>query len=356
DFKYQEELGPQHEVRQGHDGIRHFDDKPRSAAPRPDRDRGGQGGGGRSGSSGRPPRQSDRGASAPASLAAGGVLRDADERASVTLRRKGAPAPVEGAAAAPFAPSSEVSGEERGPRRRSRGGRGRDRERTGGFPEGTPSQPDRAPSGAGRSMAPRAPQAPAMSATEVLRRAGSQKAAVESSAMELRPVSKPAPSEAAAAPSAPSAPSAPAETRSKNYNVVSEAGDLERPAPRPQQPRQESSAPRMDRPQGEPGRAMEGGNGPRRRRRRGGRGGRDRGPVGSEGQAQGGERQGGRPQFQGQQRQGGFNNPNQPRSQAPQGSASAPVKKPGLWSKLKGALGLGGSSSPKNNRNFDDKW
>jgi hypothetical protein len=203
-----------------------------------------------------------------------------------------------------------------------------------------------------------------MSATEVLRRAGSQKAAVESSAMELRPTSRPVLEESNEMPVA-AAPMAPRPARpqgERNYNVLpseSEPGAARetrgpRPERAPQAPRDgrpaidrpiQEGAARSDRPDGAP----------RRRRRRGGRGGRDRNLAPGERPAFGDRPQGQQGMQQGRP-QGGFSQ-QQRSEQRPSTPSQNGPKKAGLWSRIKGALGLDAKGkAPKNTGQFDDKW
>jgi ATP-dependent RNA helicase RhlE len=332
-FNYDEELGPQHEVRQGHDGIRHFDGKAGSAPARPVPE-------------GRPERNFSAPSAGPARTGIAPIV-DADERATITVNRKGSSGNPEAAAfgeaseSSSYGSSSGGGGRDRGPRRRGgRGGRsgGGDSDSGRGRPprdnaSGSYSRPEHVD-----RPAARAPQAPVMSATDVLRRAGSQKAAVESSALDLRPV-RPEPGDDARASVAPQAPQ-------ENFQ-------------RPAAPRERSSFEAAG-PGSAPAR-MEGDRG--RRRRRGGRGrsgqgGADRGFQSST--AQGPQGRSGDRNFQPNNRpdgrgpQGGRSsqgrNDLRPRGQeAPKSSSNSP----GIWSRIKGALGLGGN---KGAGGFDDKW
>jgi ATP-dependent RNA helicase RhlE len=331
DFNYEETMGPQHEVRQGHDGIKSFDEKRMGRPPReerPQREERGQYG------AGAPSMGFPKAAPQAAFQSGIPVLKDSDERATIILRRAGA---VEGLVMeAPRDPEGRGASRDRS-RGRSRGG---DRER-GPRPErDRPPRRDSSPSVSNSSSA--------LSATDVLRRAGSQKAAVESTALELRPRNP----ERNAAPSA--------ESADAMFDRLTGGG-----APAPSRPISQSPqaprAPFQSRESNASGDAGAGHpDGPRKRRRRGGRG-RNRGEGRPE---QGSARPNqGNAQFQGKDpRSSGGSGPSRSgsqgsryegrRDQRPQPQASAP--KPGLLSKLKGLFSF--SSKKSGDAGFGDKW
>jgi ATP-dependent RNA helicase RhlE len=304
DFKYDEELGTQHEVRQGHDGIKHFDDK-RPARPAREEFR--------------PPadERPSPGTGIP-------IIRESDERATIIVRRKGA---VEGLIA-----ESSRSPENRGGRGgRDRGRGGRDR---GGRPAKDFERPAEREARREFSTAQQtANSASPMSATDVLRRAGSQKAAVESTALELRPRGE-------------TRESAPVKQESGDamFDRLTGGGN----ARESQVPRQPQGSPRdfqTSRPnqpvretpsrpgQGSRDQSNSEGDGPRRRRRRGGRGRHGRDSM------QEVNRDGRPPQRQDLRQ-----------NTRPQNESS----KPSLLSKLKGLFGLG--NKKPSNINYGDKW
>jgi ATP-dependent RNA helicase RhlE len=316
DFNYDETMGPQHEVRQGHDGIKHFDEKRAARAEReqsqPQFER-------------QSPPMGDRLQQAGGTRMTGiPVIRDSDERATIIVRRKGS---VEGLVEE-FPRERESRSGGRGGRDRGRGGRG-----PGGPGRGSdgPSR-DRGPRPADRG--PRRDYAPsasnsssALSATDVLRRAGAQKAAVESTALELRP--RGAEREV---------PESGVESGDAMFERLTGGGGA--PAPRPQQRQQQPSQSQARPQQHSRPQSPQGGerpDGPRKRRRRGGRG-----RNGAEGRPDQ-PRQDGRPQHR-----------NEPRRDARSGRPGSETSKPGLLSKLKGLFGFG-SKGPKD-VGFGDKW
>jgi len=319
DFDYQETLGLQHEVRQGHN-VRDFEDLGRPGAPF----------------------QAQR----PA------AFKDADERASILILFS--PTATEADAMTPKDTESfggGSAGEGGGHGRRKRKGRGgRDQESRSGAPErsggggrpgfGAPRQERSERPGSERGEGDRKDRHQsnaAMSATDVLRKASDQKAVVSSDMMDLRP-------------------------RGESDHET----DAE-PAPAPQGRGQEARGGKGPQAQGQPREGSQPGEGGgKRRRRRRGRGGR-----GAEGQAQGqaqGGQQSGRPPLQDRQQQGreqsgrreGRGNERQERDRQPQrrqeGQGSdarkAPNAKPSLWQRLKSGLGLGSGSGG----GLGDKW
>ncbi len=291
-FDYSEEMGPQHEVRQGHDGIRHFDDKENAKIQRD---------------------------------SAALIAYDGDERAQVVILRAGQEMPEGGLAvlretqkAMSFASRDGVQGRgegrggsrERGESRgrggnRERGGRGGGR---GGRDREAPGS-DRSFDGGREARPERRPEIVPLSAVDVLRKAGEQKAAIEGDVMELRP-------------------------RGQGEAV-------ERIAPRAPQEQRIEQRPAQEgiRERGADDR------GPRRRRGGRGRGGRDRQDL-NERNGHGNAERGGR-NFRDR-------NNSQGRERGQQGSGRGDeAAKPSLWSRLKGALGL---SRPKSSESFGDKW
>ncbi len=297
-FDYEETLGVQHEVRQGHDGINSFERLGRGAAAKPSK-----------------------------------TFTDSDENASLTLRWAGSAEggaessspPAEGGFRSQ-APSGGDSSDPKRRRRRGRGGRGggggagRDGGGAGGRDAGRSEARSSAPprdsqrsssesfgqGGARREEEQARRQATqAMSATDVLRIAGNQRAAVESSAMELRPRSMSEPD---------SEPVAQENARA---------------------PQVRNDQARMDQPRGD--------GGPRRRRRRG-RGGRGGGEGRGE-EIRGTENRNGNPQRQGDRGRGPNRGPSRP-------SVSASSSGGGFWAKVKATLGIG--QGPK--ESDSSKW
>ena len=366
-FNYEEPLSTLHEVRQGHDGIKDYDDL-----------------GSPSAGSGQAPYQR----TAPAASAAPrGELRpapysDGDERASVNLvfalPGMATMAPGERASSGgdDFSPRGGGRGDRGGrggdgggDRKRGRGGRG-------GGGRGGSDRGDRGPSDRGGSSdrAPRSDrpaqgfsgggegrptdakrgerhQANAsLSASDVLRKASDQQAVVGNDTMGMRP--RPG-AEFDALPEEKIAP----RNTARNFNPEPAEGRQERnEAPReerqasPFQRSEQGQRPeRVDGPR--PARAEGDGDGEKRKRRRrrgrGGQGGeRAAGaPMAANGQRpQGGFNQGGRPQ-------GGNNNGQRfdrgPRGQQRDNNSSHSNNsgpKPSLWQRLKSTLGMGGGS------------
>ena len=313
-FNYEEPLGTLHEVRQGHDGIKDYDDlgsgKPGPATMRP----------------------------AP--------YTDRDEHASVTMvyAAPGMAIAPERSFDGPRGPRPDSDGASAGGgrdggrdgkrRKRGRGGRGGDdRGGRGPRPEALEGRSDRASEGGRPVDAKRGERHQAnasLSASDVLRKASDQQAIVGNDVIGLRPA-RPA---------------------------AGEEQLQERIAPREERrPRPEASEGREDRsfeqrgPRPEGGQRFDGprpegrgdGDGPRKRRRRRGRGGN-----GGEMAAQGGQqqRQGG---FNGQRPQGQNNGqrfdrgPRNDRDRGPrENSGSGSGSKPSLWQRLKSTLGMGG--------------
>jgi ATP-dependent RNA helicase RhlE len=341
DFKYDEELGAQHEVRQGHDGIKHFDEKRAARAGR-DEFRGGRGDRPRAEGASRSQGTPSRSASGSSEFSPGTesrqegvpVLRDSDEHATVIVRRKGA---VEGLVTE--APREREGRGGRGGRDR---GRGRDRDRG--------PRPERpAASGQAQAPAPREPRrdyvtqssfsnsSSPMSATEVLRRAGSQKAAVESTALELRPRNDA--KEAAPKPAAESGDAMFERLTGGGSRPPRESQATQVPRDSGAPPMRQAREPQSRPPQQGQGAANFEGDGPRkRRRRRGGRGRNQR-----EGAPEGRHDS---PRPAGAQR-GAY----EPRRDA---RPKSEPSKPGLLSKLKGLFGLG--AKKPSDAGFGDKW
>jgi superfamily II DNA/RNA helicase len=300
EFNYEEELGVQHEVRQGHN-VRDYDDLGRPGAgpsrPRP--------------------------------------FKDEDERASITLLYAADQDPAQASAEAPEAAGG--GDERRGGRRRGRGGRDRDRDRDAGprSSQGAPRREGGGP-GFGRQDRERRPAAAShgsangrgdrhqanasLSATDVLRKASDQKAMVDNDMMDLRPRGEQA-----------------------------EEAPAERPAP--------VREARQDGERGEGLRAdASTGGGKKRRRRRRGKG----GLGGAEGARPAGQPQ--QASRDGQRRDGGRNESrNDGRNDGRRGGRDRderrgprqPVEaKPSLWQRLKSSLGLGSGGGGS----LGDKW
>jgi ATP-dependent RNA helicase RhlE len=364
-FNYEEPLSTLHEVRQGHDGIKDYDDLGSGkAAPE------------------RTQTQSTGSGQAYAPRSSGGLrpapYSDSDEHASVTLVFA-APGME---AAAPGESSGDgyssrgggdtaggFGGGDRGGRKRGRGGRGGSGggrgERSGGGDRGPRGGADRPPRSDRPSFSAgdrpvdakrgeRHQANASLSASDVLRKASDQQAVVGNDDMGAR-----------------RGPATEAEPR-ESFAPHEERGPRENFAPREaresQAPREarENFAPREDRgprmdsfdklrtgsPQGDQGMRPAGeGDGPRKRRRRRGRGGQG----GGEGAASGAPRPQGGGFDRGFQGQGGRNdrggsnngqrfdrNGRNDRPRNDNGSNSA--AKPSLWQRLKSTLGMGGGS------------
>jgi ATP-dependent RNA helicase RhlE len=354
-FNYEEPLSTLHEVRQGHDGIKDYDDLG-SGKPAPERSQSPSAGSGQTYA----PRSSGGLRPAPYS--------DSDERASVTLVFA-APGME---AAAPGASSDEgysprgggdsgggFGGGDRGGRKRGRGGRGGGRdggrgERSGGGDRGPRGGGDRPPRSDKPSFSAgdrpvdakrgeRHQANASLSASDVLRKASDQQAVVGNDDMGAR--------RGPAAETEPRESFAPREDREPRESFAPREAreSFETRAPRENQAPREDRGPRMDRPpQGDQGMRPAGeGDGPRKRRRRRGRGGQGGGEGAASGapRPQGGgfdrgfQGQGGRTERSGGQRFDRNGRNDRPREQ---GSSSAP--KPSLWQRLKSSLGMGGGS------------
>jgi ATP-dependent RNA helicase RhlE len=325
-FNYEEPLSTLHEVRQGHDGIKDYDDL---------------------GSGKVAPAYEPSAPSRSTSALRPAPYSDSDERASVTLvyaapgMETAAPGesfdkPRSGSrdGGSDFGGSS--SGDRGGRRKRSRGGRGgsdRGERSSGGGDRDRAPRSDR-PSqgfsgGEGRPVdAKRGERHQAnasLSASDVLRKASDQQAVVGNDSGGLRPK---AGSDLEAQPQESFAPR---EARAPRHEPALSQSKGEDRGPRPER---QDQAPRAE------------GDGPRKRRRRRGRGGSGGGEhvAVSGGQQQ--RPQGGFDRNQGQGRQDRGSNNGQRFDRGPRGdrqpapSGSAP--KVSLWQKLKSSLGLGG--------------
>jgi ATP-dependent RNA helicase RhlE len=320
DFDYNETLGLQHEVRQGHN-VRDYEDLGRPGAPfQPQRDQ---------------------------------AFKDADEKASLLLLFS--PTATEADAVSPSPRDHDgprPGGGDEGPgrrRRRGRGGRdgGRDgdsrseapaRASGGGKPGFGAPRAERPSGGGDGERRDRHSSNASMSASDVLRKASDQKAVVSSDMLDLRPRGE-------------------SEAEAEVESVPVQAGGAVSRGTANEAHAEGSSA---------------GEGGGKRRRRRRGRGGK--GPIDAQaGQQQQGQSQGGAPQSRERsqndgrgrapegQRRGRDERHDRDRDRHPQlrqdsqtqgQDARSSAPKPSLWQRLKSGLGLG--SDPGGG--LGDKW
>ena len=330
-FNYEEPLSTLHEVRQGHDGIKDYDDL---------------------GSGKAAPERTEKIERTASPTVRSTPYSDSDERASVTLvyAAPGMETAAPSSNAGGYSPrggsgsSDGFGGGDRGGRKRGRGGRGGSGGGRGGERNAGGSS-DRAP----RSDRPSPPQNnthvsaserpvdakrgerhqanASLSASDVLRKASDQQAVVGNDDVSMRRGNGP------------------------EVEVRENIAPQEVRQPRETFAPREERAPRQDQVSANPSsfnanapRPAGEGDGPRKRRRRRGRGGQG----GGEHAAQGGGYDRG---FQGQngrqERQGNNNGQRfdrNGRNDRPRDNGVSSAPKPSLWQRLKSSLGMGGGS------------